>query len=88
MPNKTLTEIRSEQFVTALSKALNVDKEKIVPNLNIVQEGLMDSLAIISLIAAVNINFNISIHANELGHCSTINDIYKLIENKLCVSVF
>jgi acyl carrier protein len=75
--------IESIEFNIALAHALDLEPEKVDLNLNLLDTGLMDSLAVVSLVAAVNMHFGVVVKGTELQQCSVVREIYDLIERKI-----
>ncbi len=72
-----------ENFCVVLADAIGIDRSSVEPDLDLVENKLLDSLALISLIAVVDLNFNVSVRGRELLLCSSIREVYQLIESKL-----
>jgi len=71
----------SEKFNCAIAKALGM--ENIDLDFDLIKNKSMDSLAIMSFIAIIDINFGVMLKGHDLQKCSTVKDIYFLIEERL-----
>lgn len=80
---KTLKKINFEDFSILLADTIGIDRSSVNPELDLVENKLLDSLALISLIAVIDLNFSVSVRGRELLTCTSVGEIYKLIENKL-----
>lgn len=68
------------EFFAGLAEILEVDVEKVTPELDLTQYA-WDSLAVVSTIALIDECFNMIVDGQALGECETVASIMKLIEN-------
>ena len=46
----------------------------------------LDSLVVVSMIAAIDIIYGVRVHGSDIEKCTTVNDIFHLIESKQKIS--
>lgn len=71
-------------LITDLAKLLNMEADNITKCLNLKKHNYWDSLAIVSLIGSIDNYYNVSVTGDELTSIETVDDIFKLIEHKIC----
>ena len=72
--------MNKEEFLKSMAEILEI--EKIDENF-ILSDDIWNSLAVISTIALIDENFNITISGDLLNNCKTIGDLWKLIQEKV-----
>ncbi|MBP9742036.1 MAG: acyl carrier protein [Burkholderiales bacterium] len=71
-------------LIVDLAKLLNMQDNEITRCLNLKKHNYWDSLAIVSLIGSIDNYYNIGITGEELTNVETVDDIFNLIEHKIC----
>ena len=61
----------------------DLKKEKITPEMNFRDHVEWDSINALVLIAMVNIEYDVTITAEELLNAETVNDVYLVVEKKV-----
>ena len=61
----------------------DLKKEKITPEMNFRDHVEWDSINALVLIAMVNIEYDVTITAEELLNAATVNDVYLVVEKKV-----
>lgn len=63
----------------------NGENEILADDLNLIESGILDSLAVLKLVAFVEDSFDIALEPDEIDpeNLNTINAIYSLIETKI-----
>ncbi len=69
-----------EEFLKSMAEILELDE--VNENLEL-DDDIWNSLSIVSTIALIDENFNITISGDLLNNCKTIGDLWKLIEEKI-----
>ena len=68
-----------EEFFEGMAEILEIDVEKVVPDLNL-SDYAWDSLAVVSTMALVDDVFNVMLDGQALAKCEKISDILALVE--------
>lgn len=66
-----------------LAKQLNIKSDKITPNSKILEDLGADSLDVVELLMTLEDEFGITVSDEEAVTLKSVNDIVKLIENKI-----
>lgn len=66
------------QFYEGLAEILEVEPSEVNPDM-VLEEGVWDSLAIVSSIALIDELFDRTVSADALAECKTVGDIEKLV---------
>ena len=61
----------------------DLKKEKITPEMNFRDHVEWDSINALVLIAMVNVEYDVTITAEELLNAETVNDVYLVVEKKV-----
>ena len=69
-----------EELLKSMAEILELDE--VNENLEL-DDDIWNSLSIVSTIALIDENFNITISGDLLNNCKTIGDLWKLIEEKI-----
>lgn len=74
----------TEVITNYLSETLKVEKSKLNPDTQLLESGIMDSLAIVGLLSFLEEKFGITLVDNDfdIANFNTINDICSLIDSK------
>jgi len=72
-----------EKFKQLISEALEVDVKDLGEDLTLDQEDNWDSVAILSTISGIDIQYGIQLDGNELAGCQKASEIYTLINKNL-----
>ena len=71
-----------DEIITLISEVVEVPKEKLNENTNLINDLDLESLDIVDLVAAFEQKYNIEILDKDIKTLQTIDDIVKYIENK------
>lgn len=74
-------------FYDVLGTVLSVKKEEVIANAHDFMELSLESIDIVSLIAAMDVYLNIKATVSELKSCKYLKDILDLVETKQNESV-
>lgn len=66
------------EFYEGLAEILEVEADAITPETTL-DEGVWDSLAVVSTIALIDDVYDITVHPEKLGDCKTVGDIEALV---------
>lgn len=66
------------EFYEGLAEILEVEADAITPETTL-DEGVWDSLAVVSTIALIDDVYDITVHPEKLGDCKTVSDIEALV---------
>lgn len=68
-----------EKFIELLKETLEIEDRDVLPQDAFREYEEWDSLAVLSLVAMINEEYDITIPRNEFDKLSTIDDLYKKI---------
>jgi acyl carrier protein len=68
-----------EKFKFLISEALELDISEVNENLTLDPEENWDSIALLSVISAIDTQYGIQLDGDKLANCSSISKLYKLI---------
>ena len=71
-----------EEIISLMSEVLEIPKENIKENANLVRDLELESLDLVDLIAAFEKKYNIEILDKDIKNLQTVDDIIKYIESK------
>ena len=69
------------KLVEIIAEALEIDKSVAVNDLKLDPEDNWDSIALLSVIASIDEEFDIQLDGDKLAECRSISDILKLLED-------
>tara|TARA_B100000212_G_C27328901_1_gene513651 strand:+ start:994 stop:1218 length:225 start_codon:yes stop_codon:yes gene_type:complete len=69
------------KLVEIVAEALEIDKSVAENDLKLDPEDNWDSIALLSVIASIDEEFDIQLDGDKLAECRSISDILKLIED-------
>ena len=69
------------KLVEIIAEALEIDKSVAGNDLKLDPEDNWDSIALLSVIASIDEEFDIQLDGDKLAECSSISDILKLLED-------
>jgi len=69
------------KLVEIIAEALEIDKSVAENDLKLDPEDNWDSIALLSVIASIDEEFDIQLDGDKLAECRSISDILKLIED-------
>lgn len=72
-----------EQVNELLANEFEVEVSEITPEANVKETLMLDSLSLVDMVALVQMNYKITIPANDLIKIQTFNDLYDYIENNM-----
>ena len=72
-----------EQVNELLANEFEVEVSEIPPEANVKETLMLDSLSLVDMVALVQMNYKITIPANDLIKIQTFNDLYDYIENNM-----
>ena len=72
-----------EKIQELLAQQLNIDKEKITENSEIIKDLGADSLDIVEMLMALEDKFGIEVSEEEAVNLKTVGDIVKVIDSKV-----
>lgn len=75
--------MNKDLLINDMAKLLEVDKQSLKESFLLAEEAYWDSLSVISLVAAIDQHYQVSVTGSELMNCKTIKDIFSLIELRL-----
>ena len=70
-----------DKLVDIIAEALEIDKSVAENDLKLDPEDDWDSIALLSVIASIDEEFDIQLERDKLAECSSISDILKLLED-------
>ena len=70
-----------KKFIDLIAKELEVDKVKIFPDTRLEEDIGWDSMDAISIMSAIDDEYNIQLDEEEFSKIITIQDIYNLIKS-------
>ncbi len=71
-----------EEIINIISEVLEIPKENIKENANLIRDLELESLDLVDLIAAFEKKYNIEILDKDIKNLQTVDDIVKYIESK------
>lgn len=71
-----------EEIIALIAKVLEIPKENINENTNLLNDLELESLDLVDLVAAFEKEYNIEILDKDIKNLQTVNDIIKYIESK------
>jgi acyl carrier protein len=74
-------------LLTDLSELLEVDITLLNDDYVLDSEGHWDSLAIVSIIGAINQHYAVQVNGETLGNCQRVGEIFDLVSNPNIVGV-
>ena len=69
-----------KKFIDLIAKELEIDKVKIFPDARLEEDIGWDSMDAISIMSAIDDEYNIQLDEEEFSKIITIQDIYNLIK--------
>tara|TARA_B100000212_G_C27358745_1_gene527160 strand:- start:1 stop:225 length:225 start_codon:yes stop_codon:yes gene_type:complete len=69
------------KLVEIIAEALEIDKSVAGNDLKLDPEDNWDSIALLSVIASIDEEFDIQLDGDKLAECRSISDILKLLED-------
>lgn len=73
-----------EEFIDKIVEEFpDLKKEKITPDMNFRDHVEWDSINALVLIAMVNVEYDVTLTAEELVNAETVNDVYQVVEKKV-----
>lgn len=69
------------EFYEGLAEILEVEVGEISADTEL-EEGAWDSLAVVSTIALIDDVYDITVHPEKLGQCTTVGEIEKLVASE------
>ena len=69
------------KLVEIVAEALEIDKSVAENDLKLDPEDNWDSIALLSVIASIDEEFDIQLDGDKLAECRSISDILKLLED-------
>lgn len=75
--------MNNQKLIDDLAELLNLKSEEINMDLNLNSNSYWDSLAVISLIGAIDTYYKVAVSGDELLKAVTIADIFKIINKKI-----
>jgi len=69
------------KLVEIIAEALEIDKSVAENDLKLDPEDNWDSIALLSVIASIDEEFDIQLDGDKLAECRSISDILKLLED-------
>jgi len=80
----TNTELTVENFILKIVEEFpELKKEDLDPNKSFKDHVEWDSINALVLIAMVNVEYDVTVNAEELAHAETINDVFLVIKKKV-----
>tara|TARA_B100001175_G_C19428016_1_gene599670 strand:+ start:875 stop:1096 length:222 start_codon:yes stop_codon:yes gene_type:complete len=70
-----------DKLVDIIAEALEIDKSVADNDLKLDPEDNWDSIALLSVIASIDEEFDIQLDGDKLSGCRSISDILKLLED-------
>lgn len=74
--------MKKELLLKDLAQLLMVNVDLLNNTFLLKDQGLWDSLSVVSTVAVIDQHYKISVKGTELISCQSIGDIFNLIENK------
>jgi acyl carrier protein len=75
--------MNTQLLIKDMAKLFELDKHMLKDSFLLVDEANWDSLSVVSLVAAIDQHYHVSVTGSELMNCITIKDIFSLIELRL-----
>tara|TARA_B100000780_G_C20971109_1_gene387734 strand:- start:319 stop:546 length:228 start_codon:yes stop_codon:yes gene_type:complete len=72
-----------EKFKLLISEALELDISEVNEGLALDPEENWDSIALLSVISAIDTQYEIQLDGDELENCSSVSDVYNLLAKSL-----
>ena len=69
------------KLIEIIAEALEIDNSVAENNLKLDPEDNWDSIALLSVIASIDEEFDIQLDGDKLAECRSISDILKLLED-------
>ena len=80
----TNTELTVENFIVKIVEEFpELEKENLEPHKSFRDHVEWDSINALVLIAMVNVEYDVTVNAEELAHSETINDVFLVIKKKV-----
>ena len=79
--------MNKELLLNDLAQLLMINVDLLNDSFLLKEQGLWDSLAVVSTVAVIDQHYNHSVKGSELMKCSNIGDIFHLIESKAPIKV-
>jgi len=78
------SELTVEMFISKIVEEFpDIEREKITADMKFRDHLEWDSINALILIAMVNVEYDVTINAEELINAQTIRDVFKVIETKI-----
>lgn len=72
-----------DNFKSLIADALEISLEEVVGDLALDPEENWDSIALLSVISAIDTSYDIQLEGEELEGCSTVAEVYILVSKNL-----
>tara|TARA_B100000035_G_C20795728_1_gene463164 strand:- start:309 stop:533 length:225 start_codon:yes stop_codon:yes gene_type:complete len=69
------------KLIEIIAEALEIDKSEVENGMRLDPEDNWDSIALLSVIASIDEEFNIQLDGDKLADCRSIPEILKLLED-------
>jgi len=80
----TSAELTVENFIAKIVEEFpELEKENLDPHKSFKDHVEWDSINALVLIAMVNVEYDVTVNAEELAHAETINDVFLVIKKKV-----
>jgi acyl carrier protein len=75
--------MNSDLFLNKFSRAIDLDPATKIGMENILTElPYWDSLVVISLVAMLDLEFDVLTTANKVMQCKTVGEVYQMVQNR------
>mgnify|MGYP000551064301 CR=1 FL=1 len=71
-----------DTFIENLAIGINLPEDSITPEIKLVELPNWDSLAILTTLSMLDMEYGVTVTGTELQNCSTVEDLYKLVQER------
>jgi acyl carrier protein len=71
-----------DTFIENLAIGINLPEDSITPEIKLVELPNWDSLAILTTLSMLDMEYGVTVTGTELQNCNTVEDLYKLVQER------
>jgi acyl carrier protein len=73
---------RMDTFIENLAIGINLPQESIKPDIKLVEIPNWDSLAILTTLSMLDMEYGVTVSGTELQNCNTVEDLFNLVQER------
>jgi acyl carrier protein len=71
-----------DTFIENLAIGINLPEDSITPEIKLVELPNWDSLAILTTLSMLDMEYGVTVTGTELQNCNTVEDLFNLVQER------